>query len=157
MLPCKVRVTTVPLPKSILTRGTGRTDSQALSKFWLMKPATSSRENNTVLAKRAFVQQNRWSSLPIIWNSNTGLPDFLAASQAAAKVACHRTLPGATRGLVAGAEVARAPGAGAVLARAISVGSSIEPLLMWANGCTGPAGDGLGCSSSTAVALRARA
>ena len=76
MLPCRVRVTWMPLPKSMCTRGTGRTVSHAGSKWAEIKLATCSLENNTVLARRALVQQNRSSSLPIIWNSNTGLRDF---------------------------------------------------------------------------------
>jgi hypothetical protein len=63
-LPCSVRFTTVPLPKSIVTRGTGRSDCHAGSNFSLMTAATWSLENNTVLARRAFVQVKRWSSSP---------------------------------------------------------------------------------------------
>ena len=79
--------------------GTARTVSQTGSKERLIAKATPSFENNTVLAKRAFVQQNCSSSLPIIWKSSTGLPDFADAVQASAKVACHLTLPGCTVGL----------------------------------------------------------
>jgi hypothetical protein len=58
-LPCSVRFTTVPLPKSIVTRGTGRTDCHAGSNVSLMTAATWSSENNTVLARRAFVHVKR--------------------------------------------------------------------------------------------------
>src|SRR5438445_4544712 len=60
---------------------------------------TSSDENSTVLAMRAFVQVNCWSSRPIIWNSRTGFPDFSAAACASASDLCHFTLPGSTVGL----------------------------------------------------------
>src|SRR5439155_20622644 len=99
MLPCSVRVNWMPLPKSMWTNGTGRTVCQTGSKFADIKAATCSLENNTVLARRAFVQENSASSLPIMWNSNTGLPDLPAAWQASANVACQCTLPGATRAL----------------------------------------------------------
>src|SRR5205085_2412730 len=100
MLPCRVRVRTLPLPKSMRTIGTGRTLSQTGSKELLTNAATSARENNTVLARRAFVQQNWSSSLPIIWNSRTGFFDLLAAAQAARRLGCQRTLPGSTLGLM---------------------------------------------------------
>src|SRR5262245_48806817 len=99
MFPCNVRVILVPFPKSMLTMGTGRTLSQAGSNMSLICFATSVEENNTVLARRAFVQQNCLSSLPIMWNSSTGLPDFLAASHAAVNDSCHLTSPGFTVGL----------------------------------------------------------
>src|SRR5258708_7060537 len=125
MLPCSVRVSTVPLPKSIRMIGTGRTVSHTASKVWLTKAATSSRENNTVLAKRAFVQQNWSSSLPIIWKSRTGLPDLAEAAEAAAKLGCQGTLPGSTFGLTK-----PAAGAGADISLTTrSVGLSISALL----------------------------
>ena len=99
MLPCNVRVTTVPFPKSIRTIGAGRTDCHAASKFWLMNEATSSRENNTVLARRAFVQQNLSFKFPISWNKRTGFPVRRAATHASAIVACQLTSPGRTFGL----------------------------------------------------------
>ena len=46
--------------------GTSRTISHAGPKLRLMKSDTSLRENNTALAIRAFVQQNFWSSRPIM-------------------------------------------------------------------------------------------
>src|SRR5262245_45629846 len=99
MLPCSVRFMTLPLPKSMVTMGTGRTISQAGSKARLMYWATSGEENNTVLARRALVQQNCLSSWPIMWKSNTGLPDFFAATQASAKFLCQFTSPALTVGL----------------------------------------------------------
>src|SRR5579859_8184680 len=99
MLPCSVRLITLPLPKSMVTRGTSRTVSHAGSNDALMNWATSADENSTVLASRALVQQNCLSSCPIMWNSSTGLPDFLAASHALANDGCHFTSPGLTVGL----------------------------------------------------------
>src|SRR5437660_5572344 len=99
----------VPPPKLIWIRGTRRTLSHAASKFWLMNRATSSFENNTVLAKRALVQQNCSSSLPIIWNSKTGLPETCEALQAAAKLGCQTTRPGAILGLSNGSAAGAAP------------------------------------------------
>src|SRR5262245_4623328 len=99
MLPCRVRVSTLPLPKSMWISGTGRTLTQTGSKFLLTKVATSGRENNTVLASLAFVQQNSSSSLPVIWNRRTGLPVFTAAARASSTVLCQTTLPGSTLGL----------------------------------------------------------
>src|SRR5207248_2038752 len=81
------------------TIGTGRTLCQTGSKLPLTNAATSSRENNTVLARRAFVQQNWSSSLPIIWNKRTGFFDRAEAARASARLACQRTLPGWTFGL----------------------------------------------------------
>src|SRR5713226_5080763 len=100
MLPCRVRRITFPLPKSIVTIGTSRTLSQAGSNVLLMNWATSADENSTVLARRAFVQQNCLSSSPIMWNSSTGFPDVLAASHAFANDGCHWTRPALTVGLV---------------------------------------------------------
>src|ERR1043166_9525891 len=74
-----------------------------------MNRATSALENNTALARRALVQQNWWSSWPIMWNTSTGFPDALAAAKAAWVVGCQRTLPGSTRGFV-GFESTRALG-----------------------------------------------
>src|SRR5579864_7975502 len=111
-----------------------------------MNCATSSRENNTVLARRAFVQQKRSSSLPIIWNSSTGLPDFREASQAAATLACQRTLPGSTFGLAA--SVAGAGAERSATTRA--VGRSIRTVLV------GSVGRGAGgCWASTEEAAQA--
>src|SRR5437870_2358074 len=132
MLPCRVRVRTLPLPKSMRTIGTGRTLSQTGSKYLLTNAATSSRENNTVLARRAFVQQNWSSSLPIIWNSRTGFFDLLAAAQAAARVGCQRTLPGSTFGLTNLSPVAAA-GAEA-LVTIVRTGGSMRVVLEMSRG-----------------------
>src|SRR5437899_1302028 len=132
MLPCRVRVRTLPLPKSMRTIGTGRTLSQTGSKFLLTNAATSSRENNTVLARRAFVQQNWSSSLPIIWKSRTGFFDLLAAAQAALRVECQRTLPGSTFGLTnLSAAVAAGVRAGAeALVTIVRTGGSMRAVLV---------------------------
>src|SRR5207253_11049647 len=118
------------LPKSMRTIGTGRTLSQTGSKFLLTNRATSSRENNTVLARRAFVQQNWSSSLPIIWNSRTGFFDLLAAAQAAARVGCQRTLPGWTLGLTNLSPPVAAAGAEALVTIVRTGGSMRRVLLM---------------------------
>src|SRR5436190_3666250 len=133
MLPLSVRVSLTPVPKSMWIIGTGRTDSQAGSKLALMKPATSSFENNTVLARRAFVQQNWSSSLPIIWNSRTGFFDLLAAAQAAARVGCQRTLPGWTFGLTNLSPPVAAAGAEA-LVTIVRTGGSMRRVLLMSRG-----------------------
>src|SRR5262245_40787423 len=97
----------------MVTSGAGRTLSQAGSNVLLMYSATSLDENNTVLARRALVQQNCRSSCPIMWNNRTGLPDFWAAACASANDACHLTRPGATRGFSASAGSGAACGTGA--------------------------------------------
>src|SRR5262245_15740532 len=120
-LPCRVRVTFTPLPKSMVTIGTGRTLTQTGSKPALTYSAMSGDENSTVLARRALVQQNCLSSCPIMWKTSTGLPDFLAAAQASANDGCHFTSPGATVGL---SMSAFAGGAGAAFATTAFVRSS---------------------------------
>src|SRR5262245_3227016 len=131
MLPCSVRLITVPFPKSIVTIGTSRTLSQAGSNVWLMYWASSADENNTVLARRALVQQNCLSSCPIMWNKRTGFPDVFAASHAAANDACHLTSPALTVGLTASLPGrAAGPGFPGADARATTplAGNSISPL-----------------------------
>src|SRR5579871_503290 len=96
-----------------------------------MNAATSSLENNTVLAKRAFVQQNCSSSLPIIWNSNTGLPETRAALHAEMKSGCQLTRPAWTFGFC------NTCAAGAVLdwaAITAFVGDSIASFVMASGG-----------------------
>src|SRR5579864_4737493 len=138
MLPCSVRLMTLPLPKSMVTMGTGRTISQTGSKFKLIIWATSGEENNTVLAKRALVQQNCLSSWPIMWNSNTGLPDFFAAAQASAKLLCQFTSPALTVGLsaVTGTMVVLA-GAGPVFLTMLAGPLSIRTVLVISAGVIG--------------------
>src|SRR5262249_12667057 len=131
MLPCRVRVSTVPLPKSMRTIGTGRTLCQAGSKFLLMNSATSSRENNTVLARRAFVQQNWSSSLPIIWNKSTGFFDRAEGARASSRLAYQRTLPGWTVGLTnlsAAGGGGGGTGAEALATRVLAAGSITSDL-----------------------------
>src|SRR5438128_7313714 len=96
----------------MVTSGAGRTLSHAGSNVALMYLATSVDENNTVLARRALVQQNCLSSWPIMWKSSTGLPDFCAAVWASANEECQFTNPGFTAGF-SSAAVGTASGAGA--------------------------------------------
>src|SRR5262245_17873771 len=124
----------------MVTSGAGRTLSQAGSNVLLMYSATSPDENSTVLARRAFVQQNCRSSCPIMWNIRTGLPDFWAAAWASATVGCHLTRPGATFGFStsegsgatcgvgasATATSTAATGAGPDVSRCVPVASAVE-------------------------------
>ena len=64
MLPISVRVSRLPFWKSISTRGTGATDCQAHSNCSLIHGPISGCEKSTLLAMRAFVQQNGSSSSP---------------------------------------------------------------------------------------------
>src|SRR5262249_18543731 len=117
----------------MLTIGTGRTLSQEGSNSSLICFATSAEGNNTVLARRAFVQPNFLASCPIIWNSSTGLPDFLAASQAAANDSRHLTSPGFTVGFAVSLSGVLAPrrdasAAAAAAATTVFVGNSTTRL-----------------------------
>src|SRR5262245_17057414 len=96
MLPRSVRSSLWPLPKSTVTRGTGRALSQTHSNESDRKEATRGCEKSTLLAMRALVQQNSSSRRPRSWKSSTGFPELQAAAQAESKSECQRTSPGAT-------------------------------------------------------------
>jgi hypothetical protein len=85
VLPARVRTSDLPLPKSMVTLGTGRTVSQQATNFSLMVREISGSESNTALSVRAFVQQNSSSRRPKRWSKKIGLP-----SRAARACACWR-------------------------------------------------------------------